>query len=142
MHSGGRHEWEKGDVTYLMFMQYKPLKKSGGQVFPEKHTSGFLHSPSAFALIDVTTDRDTFQFQSPEYFKWGWGTFLGNSIPVGNPIPVSFSVPSVLFVIFIYSCQCARLDVRFKARLRVFVCLSQFARVGPCLWKSEVKPVT
>lgn len=45
-------------------------KKSAGQVLPEKYTCGFLHSPSAFALIDVTTDRDTlFNFKAPEYFK-------------------------------------------------------------------------
>lgn len=54
-------------------------------------------------------------------------------MPVGNPIPVSFSVPSA-FVIFIYPCQRARLDARFKTRLRrtehpVFVCLSRFVRV-------------
>lgn len=41
-------------------------KKSGDQVLPQKYTCGFLHSPSAFALIDVTTDRDTlFNFKAP-----------------------------------------------------------------------------
>lgn len=39
------------------------------------------------------------------------------SIPVGNPVAASFSVPPA-FVIFIYWCQRARLDARLKTRLR------------------------
>lgn len=66
---GGRHGWEKGDVTYLMFVQYKPLKNQGARFFLKNTPAGFCIHPLPLHWWTWPPTTILFSISKPQIFQ-------------------------------------------------------------------------